>query len=137
MRLSTCLILSAALASPLACGQSLYQWKDAQGVTHYSDVPPPKSTLEGKQINATDALARGSAPAAAQAAPAESAQCSSARLNQKILSNPAPVRQLGEDGKPGEVLSDAQRASQRDLAEAAVKAYCTPAAPTSGAAPRS
>ncbi|WDS35658.1 DUF4124 domain-containing protein [Pseudoxanthomonas sp.] len=130
MRLSTCLILAALLASPLASAQSLYQWKDAQGVTHYSDVPPPKSSLEGKQINATDALARGSAPAAAQAAPTENAQCSSAKLNQKILANAAPVRQMGADGKPGAVLSDSERTSQRDLAEAAVKAYCTPAATT-------
>ncbi|SEK43994.1 protein of unknown function [Pseudoxanthomonas sp. GM95] len=135
MRLSTCLILSALLASPLACAQSMYQWKDAQGVTHYSDVPPPKSNLEGKQINAADAMARGSAPATAQAAPAENAQCSSARLNQKILANSAPVRQMGADGKPGAVLSDSERAGQRDLADAAVKAYCTPAAPA-GAAPR-
>ncbi|MBP3973942.1 DUF4124 domain-containing protein [Pseudoxanthomonas spadix] len=127
MRLSTCLILSALLAAPLACAQSMYQWKDAQGVTHYSDVPPPKSKLEGKPINAADAMARGSTPATAQAAPAESAQCSSARLNQKILSGAAPVRQMGADGKPGAVLSDAQRASQRELADAAVKAYCTPA----------
>ncbi len=133
MRLSTCLIVSALLACPLASAQSLYQWKDAQGVSHYSDVPPPRSSLEGKQINAADAMARGTAPATAQAAPAESAQCSSARLNQKILSNSAPVRQMDADGKPGAVLSDSERASQRDLAEAAVKAYCTPAA----AAPRS
>ncbi len=137
MRLSTCLILSALLASPLACAQSLYQWKDAQGVTHYSDVPPPKSNLEGKQINAADAQARGTAPATAQAAPAENAQCASARLNQKILANAAPVRQMGADGKPGAVLSDSERVGQRDLAEAAVKAYCTPAAPASGSAPRS
>lgn len=128
MRLSTCLILAALLASPLACAQSMYQWKDAQGVTHYSDTPPPRSNLAGKQINAADAMARGSAPATAQAAPAESAQCSSARLNQKILGNAAPVRQVGADGKPGAVLSDNERASQRELADAAVKAYCTPVA---------
>jgi len=89
MRLSTCLILSALLAAPLACAQSMYQWKDAQGVTHYSDVPPPKSKLEGKPINAADAMARGSTPATAQAAPAESAQCSSARLNQEDSSSGA------------------------------------------------
>jgi hypothetical protein len=133
MRLCTCLLVSALLASPLASAQSLYQWKDAQGVSHYSDVPPPKSSLKGKQINAADTMARGGAPATAQAAPVENAQCSSARLNQKILSNAAPVRQMGADGKPGAVLSDSERTSQRDLAEAAVKAYCTPAT----AAPRS
>lgn len=126
MRLSACLILSALLASPLACAQSMYQWKDAQGVTHYSDVPPPKSSLKGKQINAADAMSRAGDSAGAPAAPTENAQCSNARLNQKILANAAPVRQMGADGKPGAVLNDSERASQRELADAAVKAYCTP-----------
>ncbi len=135
MRLSTCLILSVLLASPLAHGQSLYQWKDAQGVTHYSDTPPAGRKLEGKQINRADALARGEAPAGAEAAPVESAQCASAKLNQKILANSAPVRQMGADGKPGAVLTDEQRASQRSLADAAVKAYCTPTPPTASTGP--
>ncbi|TAA28738.1 DUF4124 domain-containing protein [Pseudoxanthomonas winnipegensis] len=128
MRLPTCLILSALLAAPLAHAQSMYQWKDAQGVTHYSDTPPPKSNLQGRQINPADAMARGEAPASAKAAPAENAQCTTARLNQRILSNNTPVRQAGADGKPGALLTDSERASQRELADAAVKAYCTPSA---------
>ena len=40
----SCLLLALCLAmvvSPLAA-QTVYQWKDAKGVTHYSDSPPPK-----------------------------------------------------------------------------------------------
>src|SRR3546814_5169256 len=32
--------LSLLLASSAACAQDLYQWKDANGVTHYSQTPP-------------------------------------------------------------------------------------------------
>lgn len=131
MRLSTCLLAWALLACPPALAQRLYQWKDAQGVNHYSDVPPSGSRLQGRRIDAADALARGAMAGSAQAAPAENAACSSARLNQKILSDPAPVRQMDADGKPGAMLSDSQRSSQRELADAAVGAYCT----QSGAAP--
>lgn len=35
----------------------------------------------------------------------------------------------GADGKPGAVLDQDARATQRNLADAAVKAYCKPAAP--------
>ena len=36
------LVLALALPAALvATGGELYQWKDANGVTHYSDAPPP------------------------------------------------------------------------------------------------
>ena len=31
-------------ASPLVLAQSIYSWKDAAGITHYSDTPPADST---------------------------------------------------------------------------------------------
>ena len=34
------LALLVAVAAPAVAGE-LYQWKDANGVTHYSDSPPP------------------------------------------------------------------------------------------------
>ena len=127
MRLSARLICLAALtaASPLVLAGNLYQWKDAQGVTHYSDRPPSDSDLKGRRIDARDSLARGETPAVA--APAESPQCTTAKLNQKLLAGNAPVRKAGADGKPGEVLGEEERGSQRALADAAIKAYCKPA----------
>ena len=35
----------AAIAAPV-CAQSVYSWKDAKGVTHYSDSPPPESAKQ-------------------------------------------------------------------------------------------
>lgn len=44
---SVCLALASA---PLAAAQ-LYQWKDAQGRTVYSDQPPPPGTTTARQKN--------------------------------------------------------------------------------------
>ena len=63
-------------------------------------------------------------PATAQA-DAEDARCTDARANLAILGSSRPVHEAGEDGKPGRALNDAERASQLELANAAVKAYCT------------
>jgi hypothetical protein len=119
----SCLLL--ALATPLASAQNMYQWKDANGVSHYSDTPPAGRELQGSRINARDAQARASGTPAA-APEADSPQCAQAKLNQATLRNGGPVRQLGEDGKPGKELSAQERAGQLALAEAAAKAYCKP-----------
>ncbi|MHC9085621.1 DUF4124 domain-containing protein [Luteimonas sp. RIT-PG2_3] len=132
------MLSSTALAwSPQSA--ELYQWKDAQGVTHYSQTPPDKGErYQQRQINNPQSspiqqqASQGASPANGSGTPAspgqESAQCKSARSNIVALSSSNPVRGTDADGTPGEVLSDAQRASQLELAQAAVKAYCTSAA---------
>ncbi|MFT4197620.1 MAG: DUF4124 domain-containing protein [Pseudoxanthomonas sp.] len=118
-----CLLAVAPLAAPAQ--STMYQWKDASGVTHYSDTPPPKAGANSRYIAASASDAKGESAVAS--APAESADCAKARLNQKILAQNTPVQMAGADGKPGANLSDAERASQREIAEQAIKAYCTPA----------
>jgi hypothetical protein len=59
---------------------------------------------------------------------AENPQCTTARNNLQLLNSDASIQQAAdEDGKPGRTLNDAERAAQKTLAEAAVKAYCLPA----------
>ena len=112
------------LAAPALSGE-VYQWKDANGVTHYSQTPPAKGSYQQRQITATGASA---VQAAAPQAVEESPNCITARANVAALSDGRPVHEAGEDGQPGRALNDAERASQLELAKAAVKAYCdTPA----------
>ena len=64
-------------------------------------------------------------------APAEKAapnpQCLTAQQNLSLLSSGVEVQQDTDgDGKPDATLSPEDRASQKNLAEAAVKAYCPP-----------
>ena len=107
----------------LAAGQ-VYQWKDAQGVTHYSDSPPPAQNQKGYKKTRIE-----QAPPAA-AAPAEDPRCTIARTNlERIKGAKGPIG-LDEngDGKPDKEMNDDQIAYQVHLAQATVKNTCTPLA---------
>ena len=121
------LLLASACTSALA--QKVYQWKDAKGVTHYSDSPPPNQQVKDRRI---DNRGEPIAEAGVAGKSVESPQCATAKLNLRILAGTNAVQQDTDgDGKPDKTLGDTDRANQRELATAAVKAYCTPApAPT-------
>lgn len=129
MRLLPCLtVLALCLATAsTAQAQQVYQWKDKNGVTHYSDSPPPNQATQNRRINQYGAAAADTAQPAGK--PVENAQCTSARANLQILGTAkGPIQQDTDgDGKPDTVLDDTGRENQRNLAEAAVKAYCTSA----------
>ena len=55
---TVCLALASA---PLAAAQ-LYQWKDAQGRTVYSDQPPPPSAKNSQQKNFKGSVIEGNEP---------------------------------------------------------------------------
>ena len=113
-----------ALALPAAAGE-VYQWKDANGVTHYSDSPPPnQGNVKGRQIQH-----KTGAPSLAQTKPSESAECTTARNNLKQLQSNAPIGlDTDKDGKADAAFTPEQRAAQVKLAEASIGAYCKPAA---------
>ena len=118
------LLLVAAGLCTAATAQNVYQWRDAKGVTHSSDKPPPGQKYETRRIDT-----RGHT---VEADPAEQApvnpQCITARQNLSLLTSGVAVQQDTDgDGKPDATLSPEQRDAQKGLAEAAVKAYCPPA----------
>ncbi|HYQ25529.1 DUF4124 domain-containing protein [Stenotrophomonas sp.] len=123
MRALSCLGCLLLLASANALAGPVYKWKDAKGVTQYSETPPAGAKYE------TRAQARGgqaSAPEAAEAKPVPE-QCSTARANAALLGGSAPVMQDTDgDGKADTALTPEQRTAQTALAEAAIKAYCPP-----------
>lgn len=116
------LVLLAGIASG-AAAQQVYQWKDAKGVTHYSDNPPTGQKFQDRRINQ-----RGAAVVeAAVSQPVENPMCVTARANLKLLGGTAAVQQDSDgDGKADKTLSTSERDDQRNLAEAAVRAYCKP-----------
>ena len=117
------LVLLASACAPAFAGK-IYQWKDAKGVTHYSDSPPPNQQAKDRRI---DNRGEPVTEAAAAGKSVESPQCITARLNLQILSGKTGVQQDTDgDGKPDKLLNDDDRANQRELAAAGVKAYCTP-----------
>ena len=128
MRRTTFLViagLSVLCSTGNAGAGEVYQWKDANGVTHFSQTPPSKGQYQQRQI--TNRGAGVPQTAARAAAPQENAQCTAARANLATLKGSGPVHEADAEGKPGRALSDAERASQTELANAAIKAYCPPA----------
>ncbi len=122
-------VIAAALllstVATAAAQQRVYQWKDANGVTHYADMPPTQ-THKSRDIDNKS----GNAAEVATLKTAESPQCLDARANLKRL-------QAGEtlgidtngDGKSDRELSAQERSSQTELNLAAVKAYCPSSKP--------
>jgi hypothetical protein len=136
----------ALVAGPVAAAQ-VYKWKDANGVVHYADTPPPKGT-ESSQVavkpdpippadaTATPATATAPATAGAAGAPSPEAQaqvavlrkqaCENARARaQQLASLPSVAMDLNKDGTP-EQLNAEQHAAELTRANQAVANYCDP-----------
>ena len=121
---ATALALLLAAAPTLAQQQRVYQWKDANGVTHYTDLPPTQAHQRRDIDN------RGSATEIATVKPAENEQCAGSRANlQKLQANQTIGVDADGDGKSDRNLSSDERASQIELNQAAIKAYCPTAKP--------
>jgi hypothetical protein len=143
----------AAMALAPAFAQSVYTWKDAKGVTHYSDSPPPKGT-KSREVQplptpaapvATASAVRAPAPAST-AAPAMAADvaakidpaavaarekqraesCKQAQANLDILKNSYGVAVDNDgDGKNDAVLDPTQRQKETENMQLAVQANCS------------
>ena len=123
--LGTVLAFAAIPALAQQTAGEVYQWTDANGVTHYSQTPPTQGRYEHRLITSSGAAAPTAAVEAERTTAGESAQCTTARQNVATLQAEGPV-QIDDDGDGRlRVLDADQRASQLELAHAAVKAYCT------------
>jgi hypothetical protein len=116
-------------AGPLAA-QQVYQWKDANGVTQYSQTPPKGVEYESREIHVRDGT-----PAQPAEKPAEAPGCTIARENLALLdSDQAVAVDSDGDGTPDRNLDEDERAAQRELAQAAIKVNC--AAPEAAGKPQ-
>jgi hypothetical protein len=122
-----CLLLAG---TALAQSGGVYQWKDARGVTHYSDAPPPKGQYQARDIHHRDGAAP--APTAADAPiTAASANCTLARTNLERLQAGGDIGLDADgDGQPDAALSVEERERQTRLAAINIKTFCTPRAAT-------
>ncbi len=126
---STALFGLAVICTPLlAQQQTVYQWKDAKGVTHYADAPPSqahkKRDINARSGTAVEVVETKKSPTAVS--------CDNARANLATLRGQGPVGMDNDgDGKVDGNMSVDQRAAQINLNEAMLKANC--AAPAAGA----
>ena len=148
-----CLGASVALAAlsiaAVADAQQVYSWKDAKGVTHYSDSPPPAGASTKREIlvPAVAPVASVSRAPAAQVAkaakPAEAKpekpveneaqraaraeNCKTAQANLAILQGKSAVAVDEDgDGKNDKVLDDKARATEAQAVQAVITTHCVP-----------
>jgi Domain of unknown function (DUF4124) len=126
LRIAPLTILAAVLtlcAAPAAFAGEVYQWKDANGVTHYSQTPPPQGKYAARSIYHREPVADNQA---APAAPAESQQCLTARGNIELLQSGAKLRLDSDgDGKADKDLDDSERAEQLRIAQTVARVNCS------------
>lgn len=145
MRIRTILLVLALLLPCVALAANVvYRWKDANGVVHFADAPPPQG-IKYKIVNINTGVSRDpvkpAAPArAASAAPADSAAktggqantlkdtpenraklCARLAENIKVLQGDQ-IATLGNSTTP---MTAEQRAEQLAQAQAKMKQYCT------------
>ena len=117
--IALCLGLSAA-----AFAGDVYTWKDANGVTHYSQTPPQAGSSKYRMF----VYAKREGPKTE--ASAESQQCATARSNADLLKSGKPLRRdTNGDGKPDRNMSADEHKAQLELNQAAAKAFCMQAKP--------
>jgi hypothetical protein len=122
MRLVLACLLACVAFGAQAQSNGVYKWKDARGVTHYSDTPPPSGRY-GSVL--PDAAAKVAAPAKADP------RCTTARANLVALkgANPDLGLDANGDGKPDAPMTAEQRSAQLKLAQTAERNFCTAGAP--------
>ena len=116
----------ALLACGIASAGDVYQWKDAKGVTHYSDAPPPNGQYQARDVSHRDIEAT---TASASPAPVTNQNCAQAKINLDRLKTGGDMGlDANGDGQPDAPFSDAERTRQTQMAEAKIKIYCAPTA---------
>ena len=126
-RIIALLGLVLACSPLLAQQQTVYQWKDAKGVTHYADAPPAQTHTK-RDINARSGTA---IEVVASKKSAKDVSCDNARTNLANLRGQGPVGiDTNGDGKADSNMTDEQRAAQIEFNEAMIKANCAARATT-------
>jgi len=113
--------LAALLLALPAFAGKVYQWKDAKGVTHYADSPPPAQPgVKNRELKTT-----GPIPTLAAAEPTESENCATARKNLAQLKGNGPAGfDADGDGKLDKEMSADERAQHVQQTELMLKTYC-------------
>ncbi len=143
------MVLVALALLPLSAAAQMYQWKDAEGRTHYSDRPPtgnvPSRTireapsLTGDPGGARKGLAtqnmdfrkrqgdKGAADEKAekgkQDADEKARNCEQARTHMRNLESGQRMVATDEKGQQS-ILDDAAREREKESAQKAIDAWC-------------
>jgi hypothetical protein len=128
-------LLAAVAATTGHSADKVYKWKDANGIVHFSDAPPPKGTEfdnvrivnQSTAITQTDAAA--AAPATGDAAAAKPApdnsnatRCDNAQKRVALLSSNLPL--TVQRGDKIVEMTAADRAAELNIAKTTAESLC-------------
>lgn len=152
LKLHAALLGVALLASPVMAGQ-FYKWTDEQGVTHYSEEPPPKSAKNAAEVKvqtrtpsgaaaaeenlqkqreaATKAMADANkdkkSPAPTPSDKADKSQyaerCKQLKANLDTMESHGRVSEMDEKGEK-RVLPEEEKTKRMDETKRQIKAFC-------------
>lgn len=118
-------IAALLLACTAASAGDLYQWKDAHGVTHYADAPPPKGAFKARNLEIRDGQAAPAAADAVKPKPSDASQCALAQTNLQRLQTGGDIGvDANGDGKPDAPMSASEQAKQTELAQRQIHVFC-------------
>jgi hypothetical protein len=127
------LIVALLLACTAASAGDLYQWKDAHGVTHFSDAPPPKGTFKTRNVEIRDGQAAAAPADAVKPEPTDASQCALARTNLERLRAGGNIGvDANGDGQPDAPMSATEQAKQLELAQRQIHVFCNAKAAATG-----
>jgi hypothetical protein len=126
-------LLAAVAATTGHSADKVYKWKDANGIVHFSDAPPPKGTEfdnvrivnQSTAITQTDAAAPATGDAAAaKPAPDNSnaARCDNAQKRVALLSSNLPL--TVQRGDKIVEMTAADRAAELSIAKTTAESLC-------------
>lgn len=127
-------LLAAVAATAGHSAEKVYKWKDANGIVHFSDAPPPKGTEfdNVKIVNQSTAITQtdtaAAAPAAGDAAAkpeqdnSNAARCDNAQKRVALLSSNLPL--TVQRGDKIVEMSAADRAAELSIAKTTVDSLC-------------
>lgn len=126
-------IVALLLACTAASAGDLYQWKDAHGVTHFADAPPPKGTFKTRNVDIRDGQAAAAPADAVKLKPSDASQCALARTNLERLQAGGNIGvDANGDGQPDAPMSAAEQAKQAELAQRQIHVFCNAKAAAAG-----
>ena len=127
------LIAALLLACTAASAGDLYQWKDARGVTHFSDAPPPKGTFKTRNVEIRDGEAAAAPVDAVKPKPSNASQCALARTNLERLQAGGNIGvDANGDGQPDAPMNATEQAKQVELAQRQIHVFCNAKAAAAG-----
>jgi hypothetical protein len=125
-------LLALLAAAPALAQNTIYQWVDANGVTHFSGQPPEGEEYEERVVTASSSRTvteeerqsnRG--PATSSQAPAgDSDACTRARANLALLEGDQVLTMDRDGDGVSETITLEERQTQLALAQTQVTAFC-------------